>query len=127
VHQLSHDQPKTTTKLVNITTRHTSSEEGVMAVFIQGDGRLAPSGNRGVPLKEAGKGAKRSAKSNKRRPKRRPQRVAVTTSSDEGNNDKEPDDSDEEIVAATVHNLKCQAQQVANHFEKLLEEACPNL
>jgi hypothetical protein len=34
VHELSHEQPKTTNELLNIATRHTSSEEAVGAILI---------------------------------------------------------------------------------------------
>jgi hypothetical protein len=72
------------------------------------------------------KGMKTSIKGNKSGPKRHPQRVTITTSCDEGDNDKENDDSDEEHVDATECDFKHQAQQPADHFEKLLETTCPN-
>jgi hypothetical protein len=34
VHELGGEQPKTTTELLNITTRHASDEEAVGVVFI---------------------------------------------------------------------------------------------
>jgi hypothetical protein len=49
---------------------------------------------------------KRSTKGNKREPKRRPQRMAVTTSCDKGDNDKEADDSNEEHITAAEHDFK---------------------
>jgi hypothetical protein len=105
-HELSHDQPKTTKELLNITIRHASSEEAVEAIFAQENRKAAPNGSRGVPLKAVSKGGKRSAKGNKRGPKRRPQRVMVTTSCDEGGNDKEVDDSHEELIAAAERDFK---------------------
>jgi hypothetical protein len=109
VRELRRDQPKTTKKLVDIATRHASSEEAVRVVFIQSDGRAVPGDSRGAPLKAASKGMKRSAKGTKRGPKRQPQRGAITTSYDEGDNDKEADDSDEELIAATECDFKRQA------------------
>jgi hypothetical protein len=100
--------------------------EAVGAIFVLGNGKVAPSSSRGAPLKAAGKGAKKSAKGNKRGPKRRPQRVAVTTSCNEGNNDKEVDDSDDELIATAEHDFKHQARQPVDHFKKLLEATCPN-
>jgi hypothetical protein len=47
VHELDRDQPKTTKELVDITTRHASGEEAVRAIFVQGDGKVAPSSSRG--------------------------------------------------------------------------------
>jgi hypothetical protein len=42
VNELGCFQPKTTNELLNIATRHTSGEEAVGAIFIQGYGRMAP-------------------------------------------------------------------------------------
>jgi hypothetical protein len=56
----------------------------------------------------AGKGTKRSAKDNKRGPKWHPQQIAVTTSCDEGDNDKEVDDSYEEHVIKAERDFMCQ-------------------
>jgi hypothetical protein len=50
----------------------------------------------------------------------------VTTSYDEGCNDKVADDSDKEIVAIAKCDFKRQARHQADHFEKLLEATCPN-
>jgi hypothetical protein len=72
-----------------------------------------------VPLKAADKGAKRG-------PKQQPQWVMVATYGDEGGNDKELDDSDEELITAVERDFKLQVRQPANHFEKLLEVTCPN-
>jgi hypothetical protein len=57
-------------ELLGIANRHASGMEVVRTIFIQGDGRSAPSGSRGAPHKVAGKGPKRSTKGNKRGPKR---------------------------------------------------------
>jgi hypothetical protein len=79
-----------------------------------------------VPPKTTNKGMKRGAKSDKRGPKRWPQRVAVTTTYNVGDNDKDVGDSDKELVAAAEHDFKRQARQPTDHFEKLLEATCPN-
>jgi hypothetical protein len=70
VHELGYDQPKTTKELLNITTRHAFGKVVVGAIFVPGDGSSVPSSSRGVPLKAAGKGTKRSVKGNKWWPKR---------------------------------------------------------
>jgi hypothetical protein len=93
MHELSHDQPKTMKELLDITTWHTSHEEAVDAVLIQGNGKAVPGDGRGAPPKVVGNDAKKSAKGNKKRPKWRPQRVITMTNDDEGDNDKEVDDS----------------------------------
>jgi hypothetical protein len=125
LHKLDCDQPKTTKELLDITTRHTYGEEAVRAIFVQNDRKATPNSGRGAPLKVAGKGAKRSVKGNKRGAKWRPQRVTVTTSCDEGGNE-EANDSNEELVATTERDFKCQVWQPADHFEKLLEVTYPN-
>jgi hypothetical protein len=61
------------------------------------------------------------AKGGKKR-KRCPQGVAVTT--DYG--DKKTNDSDMEYITTTGRSVKCQAWPPIDHFERLLEEACPN-
>jgi hypothetical protein len=38
VHELDHDQPKTTKELLDIATHHAFGEEAIGAVFIQGNG-----------------------------------------------------------------------------------------
>jgi hypothetical protein len=50
----------------------------------------------------------------------------ITTSCDEGDNDKEANNSDEELIAVAEHDFKRQARQPTDHFEKLLEVTCPN-
>jgi hypothetical protein len=55
-----------------------------------------------------------------------PPRVTVATNYDEGDNDKEVDDSDVELIATIERNFKRQARQPTDHFEKLLEATCPN-
>jgi hypothetical protein len=126
VHELGRDHPKTTKELFDITTQHASGEEAIRAVFIQGNGKAVPVDSQGSPRKTASKGAKRSTKGSKRGPKWRPQWIAVTTSYDEGDNNKEADDSDEEHVTATKHDFKRQARQPTNHFEKFLKATYPN-
>jgi hypothetical protein len=126
VHELSRDQPKTTKELLDIATRHASGKEAVVAIFVQGDEKAAPNSGRGASLKAVVRGTKRSAKGDKRGLKQRSQQVTVTTSCDEGGNDKEVDDSDEELVATVECDFKHQACQPADHIEKLLEATCPN-
>jgi hypothetical protein len=68
-------------------------------------GGQPPSASRGAPLKAASKGAKRSAKVNKRAPSGDPTSHGHYQCA-EGDNDKDPDDSDEELIAATERNFK---------------------
>jgi hypothetical protein len=57
--------------------------------------------------------------------KRYPRQVIVTTSYDD--DDKEVNGSDEECMVAAESDIKqCQTWQPNEHFEKLLEAACPN-
>jgi hypothetical protein len=59
-----------------------------------------------VPPRTTDKGAKRGAKSDKRGPKQRLQRVMVTTSCDEGDNDKDVGSSNVELVAIAERDFK---------------------
>jgi hypothetical protein len=47
VHELCHDQPKTTKELLDIATRHASSEEGIGAVFVKSSEKAAPNDDGG--------------------------------------------------------------------------------
>jgi hypothetical protein len=42
VHELRHEQPKTTKEILDIATRHASSEEVVGAAFVLGNVKVAP-------------------------------------------------------------------------------------
>jgi hypothetical protein len=50
VHKLGHDEVETTKELLDITTRHTPSEEAVGAIFVLGDGKMVPCSSRGALL-----------------------------------------------------------------------------
>jgi hypothetical protein len=70
LHELDPNHLKTMKDLLDIATQHTPSEEAVEAVFVQGDGKTIPDGNRGhhpkLPtkvLREAPKAAKRGKSS----------------------------------------------------------------
>jgi hypothetical protein len=106
VHEFGHDQPNTTKELLNIATGHTSGEEAVGSNFIRDSGRAAPGGDRGTVLKTSSKGAKRYAKGDKRELNWWPWWVVVTTSCNEGDNDKEVGDSNEELIAAAEHDFR---------------------
>jgi hypothetical protein len=79
VHKLGRDQPKTMKELLDIATRHTSCEEEIGTVFVQGDGKTVLDSCREALAKATGKGGKNGAKGSKERQKRRPKQVAVTT------------------------------------------------
>jgi hypothetical protein len=61
-----------------------------------------------VPTKATDKGARRGARSDKRGPKWQPQRVAVATSCNQGDNDKDAGDSNKELVTAAERDSKRQ-------------------
>jgi hypothetical protein len=71
-HELGRDQLKATKELVDIATRHAFGEEAIGLVFVQGDGKMVPSGNRGAPPNATVKCTKRSAKGRKKGQKRCP-------------------------------------------------------
>jgi hypothetical protein len=62
VHKCSREQPKTTKELLDITTRHASSEEAVGVVFIQSSGKAALNGGRGASNTATDKGTKRASR-----------------------------------------------------------------
>jgi hypothetical protein len=66
VHELAHEQLKTTKELINITTRHASGEEAVGAAFILGNTRAAANNGRAAPTKAAIKGDRKGAKGGKK-------------------------------------------------------------
>jgi hypothetical protein len=47
VHELGRDHSKTKKQLLDIATQHTSREEVVRAIFVQGDGKMILNGSRG--------------------------------------------------------------------------------
>jgi hypothetical protein len=126
VHEIDRDQPKTMKELLNIATRHASSEEAVMAIFIQSCRKAALVDDRGAPPKTTDKSVKRGTKSDKRELKQQPHQVAVTTNCDEGDNSKDVGDSDEELIVIAKRDFKRQVWQPTDHFGKLLEATCPN-
>jgi hypothetical protein len=73
VQQLGHEQPKTTKELLNIATRHASSEEAVRAIFVQSSGKTTLGGGRQALATTVDKGTKRGVRNDKRGPKRKPQ------------------------------------------------------
>jgi hypothetical protein len=66
----------------DITTQHASSGQVAGTVFIQGSGKMVPSGSHGTPPKVVGKGVKWSTKGEKGQ-KWCPQWVAATTGCDD--------------------------------------------
>jgi hypothetical protein len=71
-----------------------------------------------TPRKGIDKGAKKGAKGSKK--------GQVTTTTSCNDDDKEADGSSKEYVAAIKYDFKRQTWQLSEHFEKLLEAACPN-
>jgi hypothetical protein len=57
VHELDCDQPNTTKDLLDIATRHASSEEAVGVAFAPGDGKAAADDSRAASSKATIKGA----------------------------------------------------------------------
>jgi hypothetical protein len=59
VHEIGHEQPKTTRELLNIATRHTSGEEAVEAIFLQSSRKAASGGSQGASTTATNKRTKR--------------------------------------------------------------------
>jgi hypothetical protein len=68
VQELCREQLKTTKELLDIATRHASSEEVIKAIFIQGGGKVVLSSGRETSAIATDKGTKRGIKSDKRGP-----------------------------------------------------------
>jgi hypothetical protein len=98
VHELGHEQPKTTKDLLDIGTRHTSGEEAVGAAFTMGNAKAADEGGRAAPSKVTIKGARKGGKGGKKWLKQCPQCVPITAS-DDSDNEKVDDSSEEYAVA----------------------------
>jgi hypothetical protein len=69
--------------------------------------------------------AREGAKGGKKRHKQCCQETAPTAADDDGNN-KQAGSSGVVCAVATIGSGKCQARLPTDHFEKLLEETCPN-
>jgi hypothetical protein len=82
---------------------------------------VVPGSNKAAPSSIAVHGAK----GGKKRRKWHPQGVAVVADYDD-DDDKKTEDSDMEYIATAGSSVKCQALPPIDHFERLLEEACPN-
>jgi hypothetical protein len=66
VHELGHEQLRTTKFLLDIATQHASSEEAVGAAFILGNAEAAAKGGRATPTKATIKGSRNGAKGGKK-------------------------------------------------------------
>jgi hypothetical protein len=62
LHELGHEQPKTTKELLDIATRHASGEEAVGATFILYNAKMAAGGVQVVPTKTTVKSSRKCAK-----------------------------------------------------------------
>jgi hypothetical protein len=76
-----------------------------------------------VPSGITVQGAKKDTKGSRKRQKQRPEWVAAVANYYD---DKKADDSNMEYVATVGGSVKRQVGRPTNHFERLLEEACPN-
>jgi hypothetical protein len=124
VHELDRDPPKTTKELLDIATRHASSEEAVGAGFVLGNRKTAISCSRAAPSKATIKSTRKGAKGGKKGQKWHPRCVAIMASddSDEG----KADDSSKEYVTAIKHDFKHKVWQQKDHFKKLHKATRPN-
>jgi hypothetical protein len=98
VHELNHDQLKTTKELLDIATRHSSGQQAVEAAFIMGNAKIVASDNHAAPLKATAKSSRKGAKGGIKGQKRRPRCVIIMVSND----------FDEEYVVAIERDFKRQ-------------------
>jgi hypothetical protein len=104
VHELSHEQPKTTKELLNIATQQTSGKEVVGAAFILSNVEATANGGRAVPTKATAMGTRKGAKGGKKGQKRQCHHIAIVASN--GVDNEEVGDSEEECVVAAQHYFK---------------------
>jgi hypothetical protein len=124
VHEIDRDPPKTTKELLDIATRHASSEEAVGAGFVLGNMKTAVSSSRAAPSKATVKSTRKGAKGGKKGQKWHPRCVAIMASDD--NDEEKADDSGKEYVMAVKHDFKHKTWQQKDHFKKLHKATRPN-
>jgi hypothetical protein len=100
VHELNHEQLKTTKELLDIATQHAFGEEAAGATFVLGNAGAATNGGWATPTKATIKGAKGS----KKEQKHRPCHVAMVASN--GNDDEGVENSSEEFIAVVERDFK---------------------
>jgi hypothetical protein len=115
----------TTEELLGITTQYATSKEACERIPVQGSREAVPDSNKAMPYNAAVQNSKKDAKGGKKRRKRCPQGV-TTVADNDNNNDMKVDDIDMKCITTAVRNCKRQARPSIDHFERLLEEACPN-
>jgi hypothetical protein len=80
VHKLSHEPLKTTKELLDVATRHASSEDVVMAAFTLGKMKVAASVCRVAPSRNTTKSIRKCTRSGKKGQKQHPWCIAVVVS-----------------------------------------------
>jgi hypothetical protein len=98
--------------------------EVVGAAFVLGNVKAAAGGRQATPSKAAVKSARKGAKGGKKGQKWLSKRIVVAAN-DDGDN-KEASNSGEEYVVTTERDVKRQAWQPRDHFERLLKATCLN-
>jgi hypothetical protein len=108
----------TTKELRSMATQYATSSEATQLLMAPSNGREASSD---IALWDTGEGTKGRRKRRKQRPQE-----DTTATNDNGGNDKQLGGSSMVRIATTAGSSKCQVWPPTDHFEKLLEEACPN-
>jgi hypothetical protein len=124
VDELNREQPKTTKELLDIGTRHTSSDEAVGTAFVLGNAEAATNGGRATTTKATIMGARKGNNGGRKGKNWQLRRVTIVAGN--GGSDEETDVSSEVCVAATEHDFKRQVWPPKDHFEKLLVVTCPH-
>jgi hypothetical protein len=110
--------------LLEIATRHTSGAEAIGAAFMLVSTGMAAGGVRATPTSTTIRGPKKGAKGRKKGQKCRPHHL--TTMANNGNVGEEVEDSNKEFKVSPEHDFKRCTRPPKDHFEKILEVACPS-
>jgi hypothetical protein len=108
--------------LLDIATRHASSDKAVRATFTLVNASVTAGGGWMTPTSTTIKSTKKCAKGGKKGQKHHPCRLTLVASSV----NKEVEDSDEECVATSEHDFKRRTRPPKDHFKKVLKAACPH-
>jgi hypothetical protein len=115
----------TTNELLDNAIQDATNEEAVRTVLVLGGWEAVPHSSRDAPSNIIVQGSKKGTKGGKKRQKWHTRWVAVMVGYND-DDDKKVDGFKKEYAMAAEHGIKRQARLPIDHFERLLEIACPN-
>jgi hypothetical protein len=112
--------------LLSVTTQYTTNKEADGPLPTLGGRETVTGSSKAAPSSITIQEAMKDVKGGKKRRKWYPQWVATTAIHDDDDNDKQANSFDMECIMTVERSVKHQAQPLIDHFERLLEAACPN-